>query len=150
LIFMEEDGWCTIREILPRGQLHAEAAILTASNGKRSLFYDVAVTALCQVAQFRHHEGAIGFDAAVSVSNVDSMTDADEWVADARLWHSGSYSAQSRTGHMMDKYVKPRYLPHIKAEIEESLNRLHKHALKALQAESNEGMVATGTEQSAG
>lgn len=143
LIFMEEDGWCSIREILPRGQLQAEAAILTASDGKRSLFYDISVTALCQVAQFRHREGAIGFDAAVTVSNVDSMTSVDEWMADARLWNSGSYPAKSRTGHMMDTYVKPRYLPHIKAEIEECLSRLHKHALKVLQAESSDVAMAT-------
>uniref|UniRef100_A0A7S2MW93 Uncharacterized protein n=1 Tax=Haptolina brevifila TaxID=156173 RepID=A0A7S2MW93_9EUKA len=132
MMIMEEDGWVQVREV-PPDALELNARLDRAADGACTLFYDVTATLHCKCTQMRgtwSDPGAMSFDVVVKLSKVDNATSSEDWIAEAEM--GDEVFATPRVQKMMNEYVRPRYLPHVKGLLEASIERLKSSALSSI------------------
>ena len=147
MMIYEQDGWIDVIELL-EDELDLAAAIVTsAKDSKHSLYFDLRFTAVCRVAQLGVSGGCSQFEILCKCSNVDNTTEANphQWTVDVALRSSGLQRMPS-VSHMMQQYVLPRYVPHMRDEINAALHRLRLQAVavlakEALQAKNDEDLA---------
>ena len=134
MMIYEEDGWVQVTDV-PASRLDVDARIITTADGSRSLFYDLSVTLICQVAQFRgtwDDPGCMSFKVEVTLEGIDNMSVAADWTAQAKLTAGFNYTA--RVEKMMERYVRLQYLEHAKQLAGECIEKLETKCAVALQA----------------
>ena len=133
-IIQEEDAVIEVTE-LPSAHLDCDAAVLVGDDGRHSLYFDLSLRATCRCTHMRHKEGALQFFFHATVADVTSSSAAtpDAWACDAQ--HADpSQVGLSRVDRLIAKFIRTRYLTHLRQEVGDVLAGLRQLALARRQA----------------
>mmetsp|Transcript_17130 Transcript_17130/g.28690 ORF Transcript_17130/g.28690 Transcript_17130/m.28690 type:complete len:418 (+) Transcript_17130:10-1263(+) len=124
MLIQEEDGWVHVTEV-PDKKLEVDAQTIEKEDGSCSLTYELSLSLICNCVQMRgtwDDPGLITFKLGIEIYGVSHNSNPETWGAHAFLLQPND--DRSRVKKMMETYVRPRYLSHVKGLVNDSINNL--------------------------